>query len=93
VSFLVTYNPDPTQLPFNGTLSDMANGLGGTALILCVVALVLAAAIWALGHFAGNYRAERVGMFSFAAVFIAAVLVAGAGIVVNFAQGVGSHLH
>ena len=45
----VTLNPDPSQLPGGGTLQQLANGIGGWALILALVGLVIGAAAWALG--------------------------------------------
>ena len=36
----VTLNPDPAQLPGGGTLQQLANGIGGWALILALVGLV-----------------------------------------------------
>jgi hypothetical protein len=40
----VTLTPDPSQLPGGGTLQQLTNGIGGWALILALVGLVIGAA-------------------------------------------------
>src|SRR5580704_5378476 len=45
----VSLNANPGQLPGGATLQQLANGIGGWALILALVALVVGAAVWALG--------------------------------------------
>jgi len=50
----VSLNANPGQLPGGATLQQLTNGIGGWALILALVALVVGAAVWALSQLMGR---------------------------------------
>ena len=52
----MTLNPDPGNLPGGAVLQQLTDGLGGWALIMALVGLVIGAAAWALGAHSQNYH-------------------------------------
>jgi hypothetical protein len=52
----VQLQPSTSSLPGGGTLQELTNGLGGWALVLALVGLVLGAACWAVGAHSQNYQ-------------------------------------
>ncbi len=52
----VTLNPDAGNLPGGAVLQQLTDGLGGWALIMALVGLVIGAAAWALGAHSQNYH-------------------------------------
>jgi hypothetical protein len=52
----VSLNPDSGSLPGASVLQHLTDGLGGWALILALVGLVVGAAAWALGAHSQNYH-------------------------------------
>ena len=45
-----TLNPDPTQLPGATVLRNLADGIGGWALIAAMLGIVVGAVMWAFGR-------------------------------------------
>ena len=74
----VSLNPDPAQLPGGGTLQQLANGIGGWALILALVGLVIGAATWALGAHSQNYHQALAGRRAVLVAGLAALLIGAA---------------
>ena len=89
----VSLNPDPSQLPFTGTLQDLANGLLAVVLVLIAVAGFASAGAWALGIATGNMSWADRGKSGFVVAAIAAILAGAAAIFVNFFFHLGQHLH
>jgi len=89
----VTLNPDPSQLPGGGTLQQLANGIGGWALILALVGLVIGAAAWALGAHSQNYHQSFAGRRAVPVAGLAALLIGAAPTLINFFFGAGTGLH
>ena len=89
----VSLNPDPSQLPFSGTLADLVNGLAAVALIVAVGAFAFGGATWALGTVTSNMSWAERGKSATIVSALAALLVGGAAIVVNFFFHVGRGLH
>jgi MFS family permease len=89
----VTLTPDPGQLPGGGTLQQLANGIGGWALILALVGLVIGAAAWALGAHSQNYHQSFVGRRAVLVSGLAALLIGAAPSLINFFFGAGVGLH
>ena len=57
----VALTPNTTSLPGGQVLQNLMNGLGGWALALALVGLVIGAAAWALGSHGQNYQQSYVG--------------------------------
>jgi MFS family permease len=89
----VTLNPDPAQLPGGGTLQQLANGIGGWALILALVGLVIGAAAWALGAHSQNYHQSFAGRRAVLIAGLAALIIGAAPTLINFFFGAGTGLH
>ncbi|HXQ18201.1 MAG TPA: DUF6112 family protein [Acidimicrobiales bacterium] len=89
----VTLTPDPSQLPGGGTLQQLTNGIGGWALILALVGLVIGAAAWALGAHSQNYHQSFVGRRAVLVSGLAALLIGAAPTLINFFFGAGTGLH
>ena len=89
----VSLNPDPSQLPGGGTLADLTNGLAGFVLILAVFGLVLSAGGWGVGVATSNLSWAERGKSGTIVCALAALLVGGAAIIVNFFFHVGRGLH
>ena len=89
----VSLNPDPSQLPFSGTLQDLANGLLAVVLIVIVAATAFSAAAWAAGIATSNASWADRGKSGFIVGAISALLAGAAAILINFFFHLGQHLH
>ena len=89
----VSLNPDPSQLPGGGTLADLTNGLAGFVLILTVFGLVISAGGWGVGVATSNLSWAERGKSGTIVCAVAALLVGGAAVIINFFFNVGSRLH
>jgi MFS family permease len=89
----VTLTPDPSQLPGGGTLQQLTNGIGGWALILALVGLVIGAAAWALGAHSQNYHQSFNGRRTVLVSAVAALLIGAAPAIVNFFFHAGQGVH
>lgn len=82
--FDVSLNPDPNALPGGNVLQQLANGIGGWALILALVGLLIGAATWALGAHSQNYQQSYFGRRAVLISGLAALLIGAAPAIVNF---------
>lgn len=89
----VTLSPSAGSLPGGSVLQELANGLGGWALIASLVGLVVGAAVWALGSHAQNYQQSFVGRRAVLVSGVAALLVGAAPALVNFFFHAGQSVH
>ena len=89
----VSLNPDPSQLPFSGTLADLVNGMAAIALILAMGAFAFGGASWALGNATSNMSWAERGKQTLVVSALAALAVGGAAIIINFFFHMGSRLH
>jgi Family of unknown function (DUF6112) len=89
----VSLDPNPAQLPGGGTLQQLANGIGGWALILALVGLVVGAAAWALGAHSQNLHQSVAGRRAVLVSGLAALLIGAAPALINFFFGAGTGLH
>lgn len=81
---VVTAQPEVGNLPGGDVLQDITNGVMGWALVGCLVALLVSAAMWALGSNSSNVRSQAAGKRG-VLVSGAASLVIGAGpTIINF---------
>ena len=80
----VSLSPDTGSLPGGTVLQHLTNGLGGWALILALVGLVIGAAAWALGAHSQNYHQSFAGRRAVLVSGLAALLIGAAPALVNF---------
>ncbi len=80
----VRSNPDVSQLPGGKVLQNLTDGVSGWALVLCLVALVISAAAWALGSNSQNYQYTAAGKKGVIISGLAALLIGAAPAIINF---------
>ncbi len=81
--------PNSTGLPGISTLSNMVGALLTVGLIACVAGLVIAAIVWAIGSHSSNPHMAGRGKSGVLVAFIAAVLIGGANVLVDFFVATG----
>jgi len=89
----VSLNPDTGNLPGGALLQNLTDGIGGWALVLALVGLVIGAAAWALGAHAQNYQQAFNGRRTVLVSGLAALLVGAAPAIVNFFFHAGQGVH
>jgi MFS family permease len=89
----VTLDPNPGNLPGGAVLQQLTDGLGGWALILALVGLVIGAAAWALGAHSQNYHQAFNGRRTVLVSALAALLIGAAPAIVNFFFHAGQGVH
>ncbi len=89
----VGLTPDAGSLPGSDVLSHLTNGLGGWALVLAMVGLLVGAAVWALGAHAQNYHQAFAGRRAVLVSGLAALLIGAAPGLVNFFFHAGQGVH
>ncbi|HUI04687.1 MAG TPA: DUF6112 family protein [Acidimicrobiales bacterium] len=89
----VTLDPDPSNLPGGDVLQGLTNGLGGWALVLALVGLLVGAAAWALGAHAQNYHQAFNGRRTVLVSGLAALLIGAAPAIINFFFHTGQGVH
>lgn len=89
----VTMTPDPGQLPGGSTLQQLTDGVGGWALILSLVGMVVGAAAWALGAHSQNYQQSFIGRRTVLISGLAALVIGAAPAIVNFFFHAGQGVH
>ena len=80
----VTLNPDAGSLPGGSVLQHLTDGIGGWALILALVGLLVGAGAWALGAHSQNYHQSFAGRRAVLVSGLAALLIGAAPAMVNF---------
>ncbi len=80
----ITMTPDVGSLPGGNLLQQLANGLGGWALVLALAGLLIGAAAWALGSHSQNYQHSMAGRRAVLVSGLAAILIGAAPGLVNF---------
>jgi hypothetical protein len=80
----VQLDPDTNALPGGRVLQNLMNGVGGWALALSLVGLVVGAAAWALGSHGQNYQQSYVGRRAVVISGLAALLIGAGPAIVNF---------
>lgn len=89
----VSLNPDTGQLPGSNVLQSLTDGLGGWALVLALVGLVVGAAAWAIGAHSQNYHQSMVGRRAVLVSALAALLIGAAPALINFFFHAGQGVH
>lgn len=86
---LVTMQPDVGALPGGQVLQNLTNGIGGWAIALALIALVVSAALWALGANSQNHQYTVAGKRGVLVAVLVALLIGAAPALVNFFFGAG----
>lgn len=89
----VTLSPSVSALPGSAALQQLANGLASWALIGALIALIVGAALWAIGSHTQNMHQSAQGRRAVAASLVAAVLVGAAPSLINFFFNTGLKVH
>lgn len=89
----VTLTPSTTALPGSAALQQIADGLASWALIGALVALLLGAALWAVGSHTQNLHQSMAGRRAVVTSLVAAVLIGAAPSLVNFFFHTGLAVH
>lgn len=88
----VDLDPDPGKLPGGDVLKSLTDGIAGFGLMICLIGLVVGAAMWGLGSTSSNYQQTFVGKRAFAVSALAALLIGGAAAIINFFYGAGQKI-
>jgi type IV secretory pathway VirB2 component (pilin) len=89
----VSITPTPSDLPGAAELQKLANGLDGWALLLALIALVIGAAMWALGSHSQNMHHSMIGRRTVLTSILAAVVLGAAPTLINFFFSAGTAVH
>ncbi len=89
----VSFQPDPGKLPGGDVLQRLTDGLGGWALILALVGLLVGAAAWALGSHSQNYQQSMLGRRTVLVSGLAALIIGAAPGLINFFFQAGQGVH
>jgi MFS family permease len=89
----VQLTPNTNDLPGGQLLQQLMDGLGGWALALALVGLVVGAAAWALGSHGQNYQQTYVGRRAVLISGLAALLIGAGPAIVNFFFHAGQGVH
>jgi hypothetical protein len=89
----VTLTPSTTALPGAAALQQIANGIASWALIGALVALLLGAALWAVGSHTQNMHQSAQGRRAVLTSLGAAILIGAAPSLINFFFNTGLTVH
>jgi hypothetical protein len=89
----VGLNPSPTALPGSAALQSIADGIASWALIGALIALLLGAALWALGSHTQNMHHSAQGRRAVLTSLVAAILIGAAPELINFFFKTGGSVH
>ncbi len=89
----VTLTPSPTDLPGSAALQQLADGIASWALIGSLVALLLGAALWAVGSHTQNVHHSAQGRRAVITSLVAAILIGAAPTLINFFFNAGLSVH
>jgi hypothetical protein len=89
----VNLSPSTTALPGSAALQQIANGIAAWALIGALVALLLGAALWAVGSHTQNMHQSSQGRRAVLTSLAAAILIGAAPTLINFFFNTGLSVH
>lgn len=90
---VVSMNPNGSDLPGGEVLQKLTDGIGFWALALALAALVIGAALWAVGAHSQNFTQSVVGRRAVLVSGLAALLIGAAPALVNFFFDTGRQVH
>jgi len=85
----VNFTPDFNAIPGAGPFQQVINGIGGLALLLSLVGIVIGGAMWGVGSLSSNYHQAAVGKRATLYSVVGAVIVGAAAALVNWAFSLG----
>ena len=88
----VSVNPDPSGLPGSNVLQDLINGLAFWMLLASLAGVLIGAGVWALASHTNNHQWSSRGRAGALAASAAALVVGGAGAIVNFFVDAGGRV-
>ncbi len=93
-STVVTFQtgPNATDLPGTSQLSSLASGLGFWALLIAIAAMVVGAAMWAIGNHSQNYQQSFNGRRTVVASGLAALVIGAAPALVTWFFNLGQQV-
>ena len=89
----VSMTPNMSGLPGGAELQSLTDGLGGWALVLSLVGLIIGAVMWALGSHTQNYHQSYSGRRAVLVSALAALLIGAGPALVNFFFHAGLNVH
>jgi hypothetical protein len=89
----VVLNPSTSDLPGSAALQSIADGIASWALIGALIALILGAALWAIGSHTQNTHHSSSGRRAVLTSLVAAVLIGAAPTLINFFFNTGLSVH
>jgi hypothetical protein len=89
----VNLSPSLTSLPGSSALLSFANGIAAWALVGCLIALLVGAALWAIGSHSQNMHQSMSGRRAVLTSIVAALLVGAAPALINFFFNTGVGVH
>jgi hypothetical protein len=89
----VSLTPTATSLPGSAALQQIANGVAAWSLIGALLALLLGAALWAIGSHTQNMHQSAAGRRAVVTSLVAAVLIGAAPSLINFFFHTGLSVH
>ncbi|MHB1509396.1 MAG: DUF6112 family protein [Acidimicrobiales bacterium] len=91
-AILADVSPNTTGLPGISSLSNIVGALLSIGLIACVAGLVIAAMVWAIGSHSSNPNLASRGKTGVLVALVAAILIGGANVLVDFFVTTGKGL-
>jgi len=91
-SFFADVSPNSTGLPGINSISNIVGALLTIGLIACVAGLVIAAIVWAIGSHSANPNLASRGKTGVLVALMAAILIGGANVLVDFFVTTGKGL-
>lgn len=89
----VSLNPSTSDLPGSAALQQIANGIASWALIGALIALLLGAALWAVGSHTQNMHHSAQGRRAVLTSLVAAIVIGAAPTLINFFFNTGLNVH
>jgi hypothetical protein len=88
----VKVNPKPSGLPGSKVLQDLVDGLAFWALLGCLAAMIIAAAVWAFAAHSNNHHYTANGRRGLVVAAAAALAIGASAALVNFFAQAGDQV-
>lgn len=89
----VSLSPSISDLPGGSVIQQFANGLAAWGLLAALIALVVGAALWAIGSHTQNAHHSLTGRRAVVTALLAALLIGAAPTLINFFFDAGLKVH
>ena len=88
----VSVKPDPSGLPGSDVLEDLINGLAFWMLLAALAGILIGAGVWALASHGNNHHWSSRGRSGALMSAAAALVIGGAGAIINFFSEAGGRI-